>query len=37
VQCLEVEVAEPLLPMPGVVALPHGEADQLHGLEVEDV
>jgi hypothetical protein len=37
VQRLEVEVAEPLVLAPGVIALPRGKADQLRGLEVEDI
>jgi hypothetical protein len=32
-----VEVVEPLMPAPGIVALPRGEADRLRGLKVEDV
>ena len=36
-QCLEVEVAEPLVPKSVGAVLPCGEADWLRGVEVEHI
>jgi hypothetical protein len=36
-QSVEVQVSKPLVPAPGIVVLPRGEADRLHGVEVKNV
>jgi hypothetical protein len=34
---VEVQMSKPLVPSPGIVVLPRGEAYRLHGVEVKNV